>query len=107
MHPGDILLIENKETHRGTWKKGRILKLLVGKDGVTRGVAMETVVNGHKRRLERAVQQIYPLEIRGNQNTEKRQEDKPMLRRSKRVAAADARAIISTIADEVNQDQVD
>ena len=104
--PGDIVLIENKGSQRGMWKKGRVLKLLKGKDdGIVRGVALETIVNGSKRRLERAVQQIYPLEISINQQTKEADNAKEQeLRRSSRMAAKNAKAVISTLAeDEFNQ----
>ena len=104
--PGDIVLIENKGSQRGMWKKGRVLKLLKGKDDeIVRGVALETIVNGNKRRLERAVQQIYPLEISIDQETKKADDAKEQdLRRSSRMAARNAKAVISTLAgEEFNQ----
>ena len=49
-----------------------MLKLLKGKDDeIVRGAALETIDNSSKRRLERAVQQIYPLAISIDQQTKK------------------------------------
>ena len=64
LRPGDIVLIENKGAHRGMWKKAKVLKLIRGPDFVARGVILEAIVNGNKRRFERVVQQVYPLELR-------------------------------------------
>ena len=61
LRPGGMALIENKGAHRGMWKKAKVLKLIRGPDSVARGVALEAIVNGSKKRLERTVQQVYPL----------------------------------------------
>ena len=50
---------------------------LKGKDDdIGRGVALETIVNGNKRRLERAVQQINPLELCAEVGTKKDSKDR-------------------------------
>eukprot|EP00794_Sanderia_malayensis_P004234 gene4233-biopygen3409 len=112
VQPGDIVLVENKHAQRGMWKSARVLKLIKGLDGLVRGVAIEVIINGAKRRLERAVQQIFPLEIRAEEKScEKSKTDeaeRPAVRRSQREAAANAKAKISTMAeDEVNPDWSD
>ena len=97
----------DKGSQCGMWKKGRVLKLLKGKDdGIVRGVALETIVNGSKRRLERAVQEIYPLEISIDQETKGAEDAKEQelrkgaedakeqeLCRSSRMAAKNAKAL--------------
>eukprot|EP00794_Sanderia_malayensis_P000783 gene783-biopygen60 len=88
------------------WKKGRVLELLTGKDDtVAGGVALEVIVNGNKRRMERAVQQVYPLKLVAEVHQKHREPVEPSLRRSSRMAAKNAKAIISTI-EEVNQDDL-
>jgi hypothetical protein len=57
---GDILLIVGDEKNRGEWKKGRVLRLVKGKDGVVRGVVL--CHNG--RRIERPLQLVCPLELK-------------------------------------------
>jgi hypothetical protein len=37
---GDILLIVGNEKNRGEWKKGRVIRLVKGKDSVARGVGL-------------------------------------------------------------------
>ena len=103
--PGDIVLIENNGAHRGLWKKGKVIKVLKGKDdNVIKGVALETIVNGAKRRMERAVQQIYPLELCADSTFKKKEEKSHKTTRcSERRAAKNAKAIISTIVEDINQ----
>eukprot|EP00794_Sanderia_malayensis_P021332 gene21332-biopygen16365 len=106
LKPGDIVQIEKKGVNRGIWKKGRVLKLLTGKDDtVARGVALEVIINGNNRTTERAVQQVYPLELVAEVHQKHREPVEPVLRRSSRMAAKNAKAVISRI-DEVNQEDL-
>ena len=92
------------------WKKAKVLKLIRGPDSVARGVALETIVNGSKRRLEQAVQQVYPLELRCQEEDIKDDKlsapDGPP-RHTKREAALNAKAKISTLAEDINQTDAD
>ena len=110
LRPGDIVLIENKGAHRGMWKKVKVLKLIRGPDSIARGVALETIVNGSRRRLERAVQQVYPSELRCQEEDIKDDKlsgsDGPP-RQTKREAALNAKAKISTLAEDINQTDAD
>eukprot|EP00112_Aurelia_sp_Birch-Aquarium-sp1_P015837 Seg3537.1 transcript_id=Seg3537.1/GoldUCD/mRNA.D3Y31 product="hypothetical protein" protein_id=Seg3537.1/GoldUCD/D3Y31 len=108
LKPGDIILIENKSAHKGMWKKGRILHMVTGKDGVARGASIATIVNGKVHRLERALQQIYPLEIRVEDDIPVKPENLGQsMRRSTRAAAITAKQKISTLVEEVNQQDND
>eukprot|EP00112_Aurelia_sp_Birch-Aquarium-sp1_P015934 Seg357.4 transcript_id=Seg357.4/GoldUCD/mRNA.D3Y31 product="hypothetical protein" protein_id=Seg357.4/GoldUCD/D3Y31 len=108
LKPGDIILIENKSAHKGMWKKGRILHMVTGKDGVARGASIATIVNGKVHRLERALQQIYPLEIRVEDDIPVKPENLGQsMRRSTRAAAITAKQKISTLVEEVNQQDDD
>ena len=81
---------------------------LKGKDDdIVRGVALETIVNGNKRRLERAVQQIYPLELCAEVGTKKTVKTETASKRPNRIAAENAKAIISTSAEDFNQEDRD
>ena len=67
-------------------------------------------MNGSKRRLERAVQQVYPLELRCQEEDIKADKlsapDGPP-KQTKREAALNAKANISTLAEDSNQTDAD
>ena len=54
---GDIMMIKGEEKNRGQWKI--VGRLIAGKDEIVRGVRLRA----GKTYLERAVQQLYPLEL--------------------------------------------
>ena len=56
---GDVVIIYTEERNRNKWPEGVVEELYKGRDGVVRGVKIKTPT-GH---LERAVQQLYPLEL--------------------------------------------
>ena len=57
---GEIVLILGEEKNRGRWKKGKVIRIVRGADGVARGVILL-----HKgKQLERPIQSVCPLEIR-------------------------------------------
>ena len=56
---GEVVLVLGEEKNRGLWKKGKVVRLITGKDGVVRGVVLR-----HKgREIERPIQLVCPLEI--------------------------------------------
>ena len=57
---GEIVLIVGDEKNRGEWKKGKVVRLIEGRDGVVRGVIL--LHKGHN--IERPLQLVCPLEIR-------------------------------------------
>ena len=57
---GEIVLIVGDERNRGEWKKGKVVRLIQGKDGVIRGVTL--LHKGHT--IERPLQLVCPLEIK-------------------------------------------
>ena len=59
---GEVVLIIGEEKNRGLWKKGKVVRLVKGSDGVVRGVIL--LYKGHH--MERPLQLICPLEIRCN-----------------------------------------
>ena len=91
------------------WKKGRILHMIIGKDGVARGASIATIVSGKVHRLERALQQIYPLEISAEEEIPVKTENigQPILRKSTRAAAIDAKKKIRTLTEKVNHQDFD
>ena len=56
---GDVVIISTDERKWGNWPLGIVEELIVGKDGKVRGAKVRTA----KSQLERAVQQLYPLEL--------------------------------------------
>lgn len=56
---GDVVIISSDDRKRGEWPMGVIEHLIVGKDGVVRAAKVRTA----KSLLERAVQQLHPLEL--------------------------------------------
>ena len=67
---GEIVLVVGDEKNRGEWKKGKVVRLVQGKDGVVRGVTLFR--KGHT--IERPLQLVCPLEIRAVENTDEPQE---------------------------------
>lgn len=57
---GEVVLVIGDEKNRELWKKAKVLRRIVGKDGVVRGVVL--LHKGHK--IERPIQVVCPLEIR-------------------------------------------
>ena len=56
---GDVVLIKSTERNRNLWPLGIVESLIAGKDGVVRAARLRS----GRDRLERAVQQLYPLEL--------------------------------------------
>ena len=63
---GDVVIIEGPERNRNHWTTGIVDSLIIGKDGVTRAAKVQT----GKSTLERAIQQLYPLELRCDSNSQ-------------------------------------
>jgi hypothetical protein len=60
-HPkiGDAVIVQDEERNRKKWKLGIVENVIKGRDGVIRGAKVRTA----KGNLERAIQQLYPLEL--------------------------------------------
>ena len=56
---GDVVIIQSDERNRNKWKLGIVESLIPGRDGIE---SVARLRNG-KNTLERAVQQLYPLEL--------------------------------------------
>jgi hypothetical protein len=61
---GSAVIIADESQNRNAWKLGIVLDLIKGKDNVVRGAKVQTA-NGV---LERAIQQLYPLELSIEEN---------------------------------------
>ena len=62
---GDVVLVHGDERNRGKWTVGVVQKLFEGRDGVVRGVELKTA----KSVIDRAVQMLYPLELKVSADT--------------------------------------
>ena len=98
---GDLVLIGQPNKNCGTWKTSKVIRLIKGKDGLTRGAVMETITNGTKVLIERALQHLYPLEIKVDVAKPERKEEIP-LRRSTTEAAKRANQNIKRTANELS-----
>ena len=56
---GDVVIVKTEDKNRGKWSLGIIESLIVGNDGVVRGAKLRA----GKSYMERAIQQLYPLEL--------------------------------------------
>ena len=56
---GDVVIIQSDERNRNKWKLGIVESLIPGRDGIVRVARLRR----GKNTLERAVQQLYPLEL--------------------------------------------
>lgn len=95
---GDVVLIQNDERNRGKWNLGIVVKLIEGRDGVVRAARLRA----GKSYLERAIQQLCPMELSCDR-TQKPQD--PVLNPTARVftprrAAVAATERIRAIADQ-------
>lgn len=64
---GDIVIIRGDEKNRNLWKLGKVVRLILGRDGEIRGAKVQTG-NGI---LERTPQHLYPLELKCDFNDSK------------------------------------
>ena len=64
---GDVVIIRGNKKNRTHWKTGIFHQLLPGSGDITRTVKLQA----GKSYLERAVQYLYPLELRSNQKMTK------------------------------------
>ena len=61
---GDIVLIKDDNIPRNNWWKGKVEKLIIGKDGKTRGAKLTMVSkSGQRTSAARPVHKLVPLEI--------------------------------------------
>ena len=62
---GDVVIIKDDDRNRNKWKLGIVEDLIAGRDGVVRVAKLRA----GKTTLERAIQQLYPLELTCNRAT--------------------------------------
>ena len=65
---GDVVLVQQDGVKRGLWKLGRIEERIVSKDGCVRGCKVRVMTKGKPVHLNRPLQKLFPLELRGAHN---------------------------------------
>ena len=61
---GDVVVLQEEDQPRGKWRIGKILDVIVGSDGCTRGALVQVRSKGGKcTKRRRPVQRLYPLVI--------------------------------------------
>ena len=100
------MLVKGDERNRGKWKMGIVVEIITGRDGIARAARIKTGTGSY---LERALQQLYPLELlcdrepQGAQNVLSVNAAELAPRRETRQAARDAlRRIAAFSNDESN-----
>ena len=97
---GDVCIIKDENKDRNKWKLGIVEELITGCDGVVRAVKLRAGRN----HLERAVQQLYPLELSCDRSQLQEAERPPLngeatVFRPRRDAAVAARLRVQEIAE--------
>ena len=64
IEPGDIVLLKNDRTKRCFWKLGKVVELLLGRDGNIRAAKVKVPSARGTTVLSRPLQLLIPLEIR-------------------------------------------
>ena len=97
---GEVVIVEEDQKPRNTWKLAIVKQLITGKDGVTRGAKLKTA--GGNNYLERAIQHLYPLELQCDKDstTQLRADAQEFTPRARRNAAAAAMLRIKDIAED-------
>ncbi|XP_046848107.1 uncharacterized protein LOC124441684 [Xenia sp. Carnegie-2017] len=92
--PGDVVIVFEQGKKRGEWKTGVIQELICGKDKVVRGARVCVMTNGRRQVLNRAIQHLYPVEVKDESKVEgvvKEDIVSGCKEKTKRKAALDAR----------------
>jgi hypothetical protein len=99
---GDVVVIKGEERNRGKWNIGVVVKLIKGRDGEVRVARLRA----GKSYMERAVQQLCPMELScDRQEVQREQPLKPRAREfTPRRAAAAAMEQIKNI---LQQEELD
>ena len=71
---GEVLLIKSEDKNRGKWKVGVVTDLIKGRDGVVRAAKLRVGTSY----IERAVQQLFPLELSCDRRRDGEDDPTPM-----------------------------
>ena len=102
VEPGDVVIVYEQGKKRGEWRTGLVQELICGKDNVVRGARVCVMTNGHRQVLNRALQHLYPVEVKdGNAVKEVVKEvvGETSVEKPKREAALNARWKVKAMLD--------
>ena len=106
---GDIVLVKDENLPRNKWKLGKVISIIRGRDGIERGVTLQTTTRGRTYEIDRPVQNLYPLELRADSGEKRIPEGNESGQaadtRPKRKAALEAKSVIKAtqMLEEENQ----
>ena len=72
---GDIVLVQDDNTKRNTWKVGIVEELIKGRDGEIRGAKVRKSQRGKIEILSRPLQKLFPLECGRNDSEESKKDE--------------------------------
>lgn len=61
---GDVVLVHEDNVKENIWKMGKVVQLITGKDGEVKGAKLKLITKGKVIFVNRALQKLYPLEVR-------------------------------------------
>jgi len=76
IHENYIVLISEENVKRNEWRKGRVSKLLRGRDGKVRGAELVVVNKNGNGILRRPINKLFPFEYQHSRVTEDQNEVK-------------------------------
>jgi hypothetical protein len=94
------VIIKDEQKNRNHWRLAIVTDLIVGRDDVARGARLKTA----KGSLERAIQQLCPLELSCDTTTPLNSTAETFEPRAKRGAAVAARLRIQQVAANEQED---
>lgn len=106
---GDVMLIKEDERNRGKWKMGIVYELIVGRAPGRDGVVRAAKLRAGNSYLERALQQLYPLELAcdrdtGRSKSQLNPDAEAFTPKQTRRAAQEARDRIAAVAADAEED---
>ena len=73
---GDVVIVQEDNVKRGSWKMAVVEDLIVGRDGVVRGAKVRLVRKGKSVFLNRPVQKLFPTEVKHDEGKKKESQKK-------------------------------
>jgi len=61
--PGEVVIVHDETHPRNFWKLGKVIDVIKGSDGQTRGAVLDVITNGKTVTLRRPITRLYPLEV--------------------------------------------
>ena len=61
---GEAVLIKEEQTNRWKRKLGRVVSLIEGRDGMTRGATIRVISGGNPKEIQRPIQKLHSIELK-------------------------------------------